>query len=106
MSGDLKRAVAERLAEKKKEEEKRFLEEESKKTTQETPYGLFAVREGVYRTKLSDSESSPPLKFVASKIPNFPKFLETGKVERVAGRKLRRSRKSKNKKNRSTRRRK
>lgn len=99
---DLKKAVAERLAEKKKEEEKRVLEEESKKTTQETPYGLFAVREGVYRT----NSSSPPLKFVASHMPNFEKFVAEGKIERVAGRKLRRSRKSKNKKNRSTRRRK
>lgn len=104
---DLKKAVAERLAEKKKEEEKRLLEEESKKTTQETPYGLFAVRKGVYETRLPGSKSpSPPLKFVASDIPNLPKFMERGEVTRIAGRKLRRSRKSKNKKNRSTRRRK
>lgn len=120
MNEDLKKAVAERLAkkelEKEKEKEKlkeavrkRVLEEESKKTYQETPYGVFGVREGVYETIIPRYREypsiSPPLKFVASDIPNFGKFMAEGKIKKIAGKKSIRSRKTKNKKNRSTRRR-
>jgi len=111
MSEDLKKAVAERIAEKERQKEyekkkmqedirKRVLESESKNTAQETPYGLFAVREGVY--ELPGSVRSPPVKFVASDIPNFEKFMAEGKVKKIAGKKSR-SRKTKNKKNRFTR---
>lgn len=118
MSEDLKKAVAERVAKKELEKKeklkeavrKRVLEEESKKTYQETPYGVFRVREGVYQTRMhrdgKDSPTGPPLKFVASDIPNFNKFIEDGRIKRIAGKKSIRSRKPKHKKNRFTRRRK
>lgn len=111
---DLKAAVAKRLADKELEKEvekkrlgetlkQRVLEKEAGKTFQQTPYGLFGVREGVYT--LETSPGSPPVKIVASDIPNFDKFMAEGKIKKIAGRKSRRSRKPKNKKNRSTRRR-
>ena len=72
MSKDLRKAV-----------EDRKMKVESKKKTQETPYGLFSVREGVFTSEASPG--SPPLKFVSSDIPNFDKFVQEGKLKKVAG---------------------